>query len=461
MTKNKKRSILFNILMHFIIFTIILLLFLWIVQIICLNTFYRFERTRNLKNAVNTLTKNYNENDYRTSFDEISVNSEVCIEVVKNNRLVYSSGEVNRRCITRTNIKLLEFQTEFVSEEKEYGKKNFINPNFNNETLVIGKKVEDDTYIFVNTSLVPLDASIKMLKGQFIYIAIVMVIISTIISYFISKRITTPIIKMSKNAIKLSNKNYDVKFDDETNILEIDELGSSLNKASTELAKTDELRRELMANVSHDLKTPLTLIRAYAEAARDLDYNKKAKRDKDLNVIVDETERLTLLVNDILELSKYESNIMDIKIEEINLKHLIENIINKFDILKNQGFIFKINCDNDIIINSDSTKLERVIYNLVNNAINYTGDDNLVTINVTKTDEGVKVEIIDTGDGIDPEDLDIIWDKYRQIDKQHKRNKYGTGIGLSIVKSILVGLNYNYGVESTKGKGTTFYFIIE
>ena len=300
-----------------------------------------------------------------------------------------------------------------------------------------------------------------MLKNQFKFIALVMLIISSVISYFISRRISTPIVKMSKKAIKLSNKNYDVIFDDNTDILEIDELGSTLNKASDELAKTDELRRELMANVSHDLKTPLTLIRAYAEAARDLDYNKKDKREKDLNVIVEETERLTLLVNDILELSKYESNIMELKYEEINLKKLIDSIINKFEILKDDGFVFKVNCRKDITINSDYSKLERVIYNLVNNAINYTGDDKLVTINVSELGDVIRVEIIDTGDGIDPEDLEIIWDKYRQVDKQHKRNKYGTGLGLSIVKSILTSLDYNYGVDSSKGEGTTFYFEIK
>ena len=461
MKKNRKRSIHFNILTYFIVFTIILLIFLWIFQIVSLNTYYRMERTKSLNNTLNYLVKNYNVEDYKTTFDETSINNDVCIEVVKKKKLEYSSREVDRRCMGRKNIQVLEFQTQFMEDNLDYDKKDFVNPNFNNETLVIGKKIDDETYIFVNTSLEPLDNSIRILKTQFKFIALVMLIISGIIAFFISKRITTPIVKMSKKAVKLSNKNYDVKFDDDTNILEIDELGSTLNTASEELAKTDELRRELMANVSHDLKTPLTLIRAYAEAARDLDYNKKDKREKDLNVIVDETNRLTLLVNDILELSKYESNIMDIKYEEINLKKLINNIINKFDILKDDGYIFKVNCRKDIVINSDYSKIERVIYNLVNNAINYTGDDKLVTINVSKLGEAIRVEIIDTGDGINKEDLNIIWDKYRQVDKQHKRNKYGTGLGLSIVKTILVNLGYKYGVESTKGKGTTFYFEIK
>jgi signal transduction histidine kinase len=460
MKKNKKKTISFNILIHFIIFTVILLAFLWIFQIVSLNTYYKYNRKKALNSSASYLSKNYQSDNYKELFDETSINSDVCIEVVRKNKVIYSSREVDKKCMSRKNIKILEFQTQFMEDDNEYDQKDFVNPNFNNETLVIGKKLDKDTYMFVNTSLVPLDNSIRMLKKQFKFTALIMIIISSIISYFISKRLTIPIVEMSNKANSFSDKNYDIKFDEDTNILEIDELGSTLNRAASELAKTDELRRELMANISHDLKTPLTLIRAYAEAARDLDYNKKDKREKDLNVIVGETERLTLLVNDILELSKYESNIMDIKKEDINLKSLIDNIINKFGILKNDGFVFKVNCDKNIIINSDYLKIERVIYNLVNNAINFTGDDKLVTINVIKQDDYVRVEIIDTGDGINPDDLKIIWDKYRQVDKQHKRNKYGTGLGLSIVKSILTSLDYNYGVNSKKGHGTTFYFEI-
>ena len=112
-------------------------------------------------------------------------------------------------------------------------------------------------------------------------------------------------------------------------------------------------------------------------------------------------------------------------------------------------------------MNSDRRKLEQVIYNLVNNAINYTGDDKLLTINVIKKDSVIRVEIVDTGDGIDEENIKLIWDKYYKVDKQHKRNKYGTGLGLSIVKSTLISLGYNYGVDSKLKEGTIFYFEIK
>lgn len=462
MKKNnvQKKSISSNILIYFIIFSISLLLFLWIFQILFLNTFYKISRTKSLNLALNTLSRDYGRDNYRHLFDEISINNDICVEIVENNIIEYSSRSVDRKCMTRNNVGLLEFQTNFILNNESLKKAEIINPNYNNKTLVVGKRLDNNTYLFVNTSLVPLDDSIKMLKSQFIYIAIIILSMATIVSYFISKRLSIPIIRINDKAKKMGQKDYTVRFDDNTNILEFDELGTTLNEATRELAKTDELRRELMANVSHDLKTPLTLIRAYAEAARDLDANKTEKRDADLNVIVDETERLTLLVNDILELSKLESNVINIDYEEFDLKQLLKTIISKFDILKNDGFKFIINCDDNIKINSDRRKLEQVIYNLVNNAINYTGNDKLVTINVFKTDVLIRVEIVDTGDGIDEENIKLIWDKYYKVDKQHKRNRYGTGLGLSIVKSTLISLGYNYGVNSKLKEGTTFYFEI-
>lgn len=462
MKKSKcKKSISVNILTYFIIFSIVFLLFLWTFQILFLNTFYKISRIKALNNSLNTLEKNYNQVNYRQYFDEISINSDLCIEIVESNIIEYSSRSIDKKCMTRDNIGLLKFQTDFIKNNYDIKKAEIINPNYNNKTLVAGKKLDDDTYLFVNTSLVPLDDSIKMLKGQFIYISAIILFMSTVVSFFISKRLSIPIVRINEKAKKVGQKDYSVKFNESTNILEIDELGSTLNKAVSELAKTDELRRELMANVSHDLKTPLTLIRAYAEAARDIDSNKKSKREEDLNIIVDETERLTLLVNDILELSRLESNVVNIEMEEFNLKQLIEGLIKKFDILKNDGYKFVVNGDDDIIVKSDRKKLEQVIYNLVNNAINYTGEDNLVTINIIKKDNSIRVEVVDTGAGISEDNLKLIWDKYYKVDKTHKRNKYGTGLGLSIVKSTLISLNYEYGVESKINEGTTFYFEIK
>ena len=218
-----------------------------------------------------------------------------------------------------------------------------------------------------------------------------------------------------------------------------------------------------MSNVSHDLKTPLTMIKAYAEMVRDISYKDKNKREESLNIIIEEVDRLNLLVGDILELSSMQSNMTKLNKENFDLIELINTILNRYKIYTvTEDYIFKFNCNKDkIIINADKKKMEQVIYNLINNAINYTGSDNTVTIKVTESWKNIKVEIIDTGKGIKKEDINHIWDKYYKSEKKHKRNMIGTGIGLSIVKNIFVLHNYEYGVISKKDKGSTFYFYIK
>ena len=266
---------------------------------------------------------------------------------------------------------------------------------------------------------------------------------------------------MNKNALKLANGNYNFKFDNNSKISEIDELADTLNYAKNELEHTDELRRDLLANVSHDLKTPLTMIKGYAEMIRDLNYDNEEKRNANLNVIIEESERLNVLVEDILTLSKIQANKDTINKEEFDLVTLINNIIKRYSIYKEtEGYIFEVNTPNEVIINADKKKIEQVIYNLINNAINYTGEDNKVIINVIK-DKKIRVEIKDTGKGIKEEDLPHIWEKYYHSKKKHKRNVIGTGIGLSIVKTILESHKFKYGVVSKLNQGTTFYFEIE
>ena len=146
----------------------------------------------------------------------------------------------------------------------------------------------------------------------------------------------------------------------------------------------------------------------------------------------------------------------------ITLDDLIRNIIKRFYILiDSDGYEFIYNNDKKIMVKADKKRLEQVIYNLLNNAVNYTGEDKKIYINVTEDKKKVLVEIRDTGKGIDKDEIKYIWNKYYHNEKKHKRNAFGTGLGLSIVKTILESHNYKYGVKSVKNHGTTFYFEID
>lgn len=449
-----KNKLTRHIWFYLIIFTLSIILFLWFFQVVFINSYYEYSKTNQIKNVTDEILQNY-DNDIEY-LNKLSYEENICIEIVKNRITIYSSNDSIRGCISSSG----KYKNDFYENDLEEQTYKLINPLLNTKSLIYAKKYNEDITIFVNASLEPLDNTISILSNQLIIVSIIVVVLSLIIGYFISKRISKPIVKMNEKAKKLANGNYNFTFDNNSNIYEIDELANTLNYAKKELAETDELRRDLLANVSHDLKTPLTMIKGYAEMIRDLNSDNIEKRNANLNVIIEESERLNILVNDLLTLSKIQANKDVLEKEDFDIVELINNIIKRYSIYKDtEGYIFEVNTPDKVIVNADKKKIEQVIYNLINNAINYTGDDNRVIINVL-VDKNIRVEIKDTGKGIKKEDLPHIWDKYYHSKKKHKRNVIGTGIGLSIVKTILESHNFKYGVESKRNKGTTFYFEI-
>ena len=204
------------------------------------------------------------------------------------------------------------------------------------------------------------------------------------------------------------------------------------------------------------------MIKAYSEMVRDITYKDKKKREENLNIIIQEVDRLNMLVSDILDLSVMQANIYEKKDQTFNIVDLAKTIINRYKIFtltEEYEFIFTSNKD-EIMITADKQKIEQVLYNLINNAINYTGDDKKVTIKIIDNKDCIRVEVTDTGKGIKKEEINLIWDKYYKSNKKHKRNMIGTGLGLSIVKNIFELHGFKYGVISEKNKGSTFYFEI-
>ena len=436
-------------------FSIFILCFLWLFQIAFLGTYYKSYITNELDKAATELREVTQINN--DTIEDIAQRRDICIEIYGNN--TYVSTISNKGCMEFGN-RNFKVKKDFINSgllEQHY---NLINEKFKNETLIYALKLDTDIYAFINASLEPLGSTITILSNQFIFATVIVLVLSLVIGYFISRKLSKPITKISDEAKKLADGNFSADFQAPSDIYEINELAESLNYAKKELYKTESLKRDLMANVSHDLKTPLTMIKAYAEMVRDITYSNKEKREENLNIIIEETDRLTLLVNDILDLSATQSGNTTLKIENIDLIELVNQIVKRFNILAEQehyDFIFthpeKVN------IKADYKRLYQVIYNLINNAINYTGEDKKVYINIKEEKNKYVVEIKDTGKGIKQEEIKHIWDKYYHSDKKHKRNNFGTGLGLSIVKSILQIHNYKYGVKSSN-KGTTFYFEI-
>ena len=470
----KESSLKEKIWSYLIIFSCLILISLWLFQVIFLNSYYEWSKKRDLRKIVNEITEDYKNDTLLNNLDNISFEKGICIQIIKDGEVEYGSGNFNHGCMMMEEPKdknhkelnnkseIDDFKQSFITSNKNIESVNLVDSKFNNKTIIYGVKLDDNVYAFISASLSPMDATMKILASQLIIVTIGVLILSLVIGYIISKMISKPIIKINEEARKMANKDYNANFDTKNNIKELNELASTLNYTNQELANTEELRREILANISHDLKTPLTMIKAYAEMVRDLTYKDEKKRTNNLNVIIDEANRLNLLVNDILELSKMQSNIDSLTITEFDITNLVNTIVKRFEILtETEDYKFITVQKKKIMVLGDIKKIEQVIYNLISNAINYTGDDKKVEITVKELDNKVRVSIKDTGNGIKKEQLDKIWDKYYKSNKKHKRNAYGTGIGLSIVKEILEKHNSKYGVTSKEGRGTTFYFELD
>ena len=353
MKSDKKNSLNTKIWLYLAIFSLFILLFLWVFQIIFLSSYYEWRKTKDIKQLVKQVVTNYNTNDtddFYNNLEKISFENGVCIELTdKNNNIPYSNNGINRECIKGMHAE--KYKNDFINSKQLTKKYTIINPQFENKTLIYGIHLDDSLYAYISTSLVPINSTVSILQSQFIYVTLIVLILALIISYFISKKLSQPIEEITISAKELAKGNYDAEFKTSTDIIEIQELTDTLNSARIELGKTDELRRDLMANVSHDLKTPLTMIKAYAEMVRDLTYKDKTKRENNLNTIIEEVDRLNALVNDILSLSVAESKMLVLDEETFNLTELIQTIIKHYEIFTTTlEYKFIVNTNDDIML---------------------------------------------------------------------------------------------------------------
>lgn len=457
-TKNKKRSFSFKTTLTITLFSVFILLLLYLFQNLYLNYYYEAYKIEQVQNIAKSLSEGVD--DLKGFLAKVSSETDICIEyLTPTGKILYNDNL--KGCILKSpSNKTLSLMDRMYNAEENSMFFKITNPLYDIKSFLFGMRLGEN-YVFINSQLESLDATNHVLKKQVIYLLVVVSVLSVIIAYFVSHSITKPIFEITKKAKKMGKGDLSVKFEP-SDISEIDELSETLNYALNEMVKTDDYRRDLMANVGHDLKTPLTLIKSYAEMVRDITYKDPKKREEHLNVIISESDRLNELVNDIISLSKLEANAEKLDIEEYDVVKEIKQIISKFEILElteNYNFIYS--GPESAIIKADRGKINQVVYNLINNAINYTGDDSTVYIDVTKNKMGYQIQIRDTGKGINEETIKHIWDRYYKTDKKHKRNKIGTGLGLSIVREILESHEFPYGVKSTLGKGTKFYFTIK
>lgn len=318
-----------------------------------------------------------------------------------------------------------------------------------------------DIYLYVDYSTQLAEAAMGSMRVQLISITVIVIFLALVISALLSLWLTKPIKRITRAAKRMAAGDFSVNFKGEYSYAEMDALADTLDYAKEEIGKSDALQKEVLANVTHDLKTPLTMIKAYASMIQEISGSDPEKRAKHTQVIIDESDRLTSLVNDILNISKIRSGMDTLKLRRLNLSDFIRTVLERFDYLvETQGFTIEREIEEDLYTEADAEKLEQVVYNLVGNAVNYTGEDKKISVGLHREEKGtLRFTVTDTGKGIPEEERATIWDRYYRSAETHKRPIKGTGLGLSIVKTVLLKHDFRFGVESEVGKGSTFYVL--
>ncbi|MBQ1388943.1 MAG: HAMP domain-containing protein [Clostridia bacterium] len=482
----RRYSLLLWLSICFFSFSVIIIVLLVMFQLLFFNSFYKAAKLKNITDCETIIHKNIKENNIYRLIDQLSRGNEIDIilfvresqgeflrdytsivteenyieELEKDRRNVYfdtaqskgGSYIITEKTVHSSDYDLLDNDVSikgFGVKRREIIEEHLI--YVSSFTAENG----DDYLMLLESVVTPRQNTQLTLLYQLRIIMIIVSVLSIFITYKFARLLAKPITDLTNSAKELAVGNYDVEFKVD-GYREAQQLAEALNYATSELRQLDQMRKDLIANVSHDLRTPLTLITGYGEVMRDIPGE---NTPENIQIIIDEATRLTSLVNDLIDLSKIEAGTMKLDASVFCITETIRTMFGRYNKLKEQdGFIFTLEQDQDVYVYADELKISQVIYNLVNNAVNYAGDNREITVRQICYDNRVRIEVMDNGPGIPQDKLKNIWDRYYKVDKSHKSAKIGTGLGLSIVKTVLKLHNAQFGVFSKVGKGSVFWF---
>ena len=463
------KSIRFKLWAGMMTLVVIVLTLLWLFQIVFLGSFYTKMHISDVKKEAISIIKvlnDNNKNEYENILDTFANKNNASVEILdKGGTTIYitgSAGASGQMPMMNNGAIGQAFKESIAGNEANIP---LTHPRFGNKFMMIGLPIkisgEITGVMVINLPLAAVEETTEILKLQLVYITLILLITSLIISYLISKSFTKPILEIKNASEKMASGDFNVRI----NTKKQDELGrlaGTINYLGQQLSKIDQLRKDLIANVSHELRTPLSLIRGYAETIRDVSGNSPEKREKHLGIIIEETERLNVIVEDILNLSQLQSGYIELHKNRFVIKEIINTVLKRYEILSQNSDIKIVSkISNDIFIEADEARIAQVLYNLINNAFNHTLSGGTITVKTIELHKTVRFEVSDTGSGIPEEDIPHIWDRYYKADKTSSKKTIGTGLGLAIVKGVLEAHQATFGADSIMGKGTTFWFELE
>ena len=455
----------------------------WFFQITLLFGFYQGFRASQVRTAGETILRNIDHDDLEELADQISADNELCMLLVDAEGTEIMSIDHVRFCLLhhmghRELLRLMEKTPPDGSELVEtINVEPFRNDRYHAEefegkvpgeerntglSMLYSRRVSfgdgASGTLFINAQITPTSTILAMLRRQFLYILILVIMATAAIGFMMASSVSVPIIETNRAAKALSRGEYR-RPAHSGSYREIAELNDTLVKAADDLNKVENLQRELMANISHDLRTPLTMIQGYAESMRDLPDE---MTPENMQIIIDETHRLSSLVNEVIEFSRLRTGSVQLTFTDFDLTELVRHICERVSAMtERDGYQVLCEAEEPCIVRGDSSRIEQVVYNLLGNALTYTGEDKKVVLKEENRETRVRISISDTGKGIDPAELPYIWDRYYRTRESHRRAVIGSGLGLNICRGILEKHQAPFGVESIAGVGTTFWFELE
>lgn len=360
------------------------------------------------------------------------------------------SGEFGYNLNTR---QLITFRQELFEEGSLYK----IVQIGSTRQMLVGQLSADGKYgIIVSTGMAQITTAAEVLRSILWPVALILLVLDLLFAMLFSRWFTRPVQQLSSGAKEIAAGNYDIQLP-VVHHDEIGQLAEDFNHMAAEVKRSAQLEKDILANVSHDLRTPLTLIKGYAETVRDLTGSDDAKRTEQCSIIVDETNRLSTLVNSVMELSKVQSGAERPNLVDFDMSDLCFEVAGRYDALCDKNhWQLDLQANEPCPVSADPAMMERVMHNLLGNAFHHIGADGVVVLRAIPQEKGCRIEIEDHGPGIPPEDLPYIFDRYYRARQDSGRT--GTGLGLSITKAILQQHGFAFGVDSAVGRGSTFWF---
>lgn len=370
---------------------------------------------------------------------------------------------------------------DVLKEEDNYVISKSTDIRSNTEYIEMWGSLSDGSIFMMRSPLESIRNAIDIFNRFLWFVGGTLCVLSLAFAWYFSKRLSEPILELAELSKKMADLDFEAKYSGggsaELEVLgqsynamseKLEQTISNLKKANNELTKDieqkeklDSMRTEFLANVSHELKTPIALIQGYAEGLKEGVNDDQESRDFYCDVIMDEAGKMNKLVRNLLDLNQLEFGKDNLQFERFDIRELIGGVLQSSEIMieqKEAKVIF--HQEEPVYVWGDEFKVEQVVRNYFTNALNHVKGDKVIEIKIKKQDDKVRISVFNTGKPIPEEDLDQIWDKFYKVDKARTREYGGNGIGLSIVKAIMNSLQQEYGVQNYEN-GVEFWFELD